>query len=117
MKNALLLHHRPLTSAYPVHFLYFILLFIGLACTTPRTDSSSRIIQGHILIIGHDPFPQLALEDTTGTVYILHCPEETRKKLEKQQGQRVRLNCSSILKNEHQNQATVKHFEVIENES
>ncbi len=115
MKNTLPLHPPPSAVSYPRRYIYFILLLISLACTRPPTDTHSGVIQGHILLMGHDPFPQLALEDTTGTVYILRCPEETRKKLEKQQGQRVQLHCSSILKNEHRNQATVKHFEVIEN--
>ena len=117
MKTTLPLHPHPSPIAYPLRPFYFILLILSLACTRPPADIPSIVIQGHIHLIGHDPFPQLALEDTTGTVYVLRCPEETRKKLEKQQGQRVRLHCSSILKKEHHNQATVKHFEVIKNES
>jgi hypothetical protein len=117
MKNALPLHPHPSPIAYPLRPFYFILLIISLACTKPPADTHSGVILGHILLIGHEPFPQLALEDTTGTVYVLRCPEETRKKLEEQQGQRVRLHCSSILKNEHQNRATVEYFVVIENES
>jgi hypothetical protein len=115
MKNKLPLHPAPLVVSYPRRYIYFILLLISVACTRPPADTSSGVIQGHILLMGHDPFPQLALEDTTGTVYILHCPEETRKKLERQQGQQVRLHCSSIFKNKHRIQATVKNFEVIEN--
>ena len=117
MKTTLPLHPHPSTIAYPLRPFYFILLILSLACTRPPADTHSGVILGHILLIGHDPFPQLALEDTTGTVYILRCPEETRNKLEKLQGQRVRLHCSSILKIEHRNRATVEHFEVIENES
>jgi|GEM_PF-2109563 len=117
MKVRLPSHPHPSPIAYPLRPFYFILLILSLACTRPPANTASIVIQGHILLIGHDPFPQLALEDTTGTVYILRCTEETRNKLEKLQGQRVRLHCSSILKNEHQNQATVKHFEIIEKES
>ena len=116
MKNTLPLHPHPSTIAYPLRPFYFILLIFSLACTRPPSDTPSIVIQGHIHLIGHDPFPQLGLEDATGTVYVLSCPEEIQKKLEKQQGQRVRLHCSCILKNKHQNKATVKHFEVIENE-
>ena len=116
MKNVLPIHSHLSTVTNPLRFLYIILLLASAVCTITRTKTSSGVIQGKIYIIGHDPFPQLGLEDATGTVYVLSCPEEIRKELEKQQGQRVRLHCSSILKNKHQNKATVKHFEVIENE-
>lgn len=69
--------------------LFIALLIVG-GC------SSSGKIVGTIYVIGNEPFTQVAVEDSTGTVYRIETTKELEMQLRRMQGRIVELSYSKL---------------------
>lgn len=69
--------------------LFIALLIVG-GC------SSSGKIVGTIYVIGNEPFTQVAVEDSTGTVYRIETTKELEQRLRGLQGRKVELHYTTL---------------------
>lgn len=58
--------------------------------------SSSGKIVGTIYVIGNEPFTQVAVEDSTGTLYQIETTKELERQLRALQGRTVELRYSKL---------------------
>lgn len=66
------------------------ILALFMSCASPKT------IVGTIYVIGNEPFTQLAVEDSTGTVYRIETTKELEMQLRRMQGRIVELSYSKL---------------------
>jgi uncharacterized membrane protein len=58
--------------------------------------SSSGKVVGTIYVIGNEPFTQVAVEDSAGTLYRIETTKELERQLRSMQGRKVELRYSKL---------------------
>ena len=96
------------------HYITIILCCFALGCTGLRNHNPNHIVQGKIVLIGNEPFTQLAIQDEDGYVFQLICPKRLEQKLLQNQGDHIRVYYSQIVQTEQYARITVERYELVE---
>ena len=90
---------------------------VNLTTIRSKHSNTRGVIHGKVYITGNEPFSQLAIEDTEGTVYLISCSKKTESELQNLQGQFLRLHYSEIIRTKDQNTVTIEHYERLKSET
>jgi uncharacterized protein YcfL len=67
--------------------------FLFVSCTpSQRLKSENGLVEGTIYSIRNEPFTQLGLQTSDGTMYILKCTKEVEQFLNTKQGKKVNVH-------------------------
>jgi hypothetical protein len=91
-----------------------ILIFSG--CIETHHIMRAKYIIGQVVMVGNEPFTNLAIQTSPTNIIILDCDNKTRNFLLKNQGQRVKIFYEKIDKTRSPNVIYVQKSEIISEE-
>jgi len=92
-----------------------VILFI-YGCSPAKDIPETGYITGIVVVVGNEPFTNLALQTGPSDVFILECNKETKDYLLNNQGKRVKISYNKIDNTKKPNIIYVQKSEIIPEE-
>lgn len=73
------------------YILSFVLVIILLSCAASNSTGKANELVGQVVVVGNEPFTDLALQVNPSLIYVLDCKGETRETLLGHQGKWVKI--------------------------
>jgi hypothetical protein len=88
------------------------ILFIA-GCTGSSSAFRAKYIVGEVVVVGNEPFTNLALQTSPSSIIILDCDKETKDFLLKNQSKTAKIFYDKIDNTKTPNTIHVKKYEII----
>ncbi|MDR3626272.1 MAG: hypothetical protein P4L45_05540 [Ignavibacteriaceae bacterium] len=92
-----------------------VILFI-YGCSPAKDTSETKYIMGVVVVVGNEPFTNLAIQTSPSDVVILDCDKETKDYLLNNQGKKVKIFYEKIDNTKKPNIIYLQKSEIIPEE-
>ncbi len=98
-------------------FLFLITAMLGLgACAASQDTTGMKELVGQVIVVGNEPFTDLALQVNPSLNYILDCNSKTRETLLGNQGKWVKIYYNKIGKKNNLTTIEVEKAQILTKE-